>query len=137
MESGRICVNQYVADTHALYWYLCASPHLGANAKSAFDEAVAGRAQILVPSIVLAELFFLNEKAGNPLRFEDEFSRLASAGQFQFVPFDAEDVLDFSEDAQIPEMHDRIIAGAARRAGAACLTRDTLLSKHPSIRCVW
>jgi len=36
----------YVADTHALFWYLTASPRLGAQAKSAFDEGARGEAAI-------------------------------------------------------------------------------------------
>lgn len=52
----------YVADTHALFWYLTNSPRLGAQASSAFDEGVRGRAVIYVPAVVLAELYYLNEK---------------------------------------------------------------------------
>jgi len=33
-------MNEYVADTHALLWYLTASPRLSAAAKAAFDEGV-------------------------------------------------------------------------------------------------
>jgi hypothetical protein len=62
-------MNHYVVDTHALFWYLIASPKLGWGAKSAFDEGVRGEALIYVPAIVLAELFFLNEKVGRPLDF--------------------------------------------------------------------
>jgi hypothetical protein len=65
-------VNQYVADTHALHWYLIASPLLGPSADRAFGEGSAGHAQI-------------------------------------------------DKDAVIPEMHDRIIVGVARRVGQVAL----------------
>ena len=55
-------MNFYVADTHALFWYFIASPLLGAQARAAFDEGKQGQALIYIPAIVLAELFFLNEK---------------------------------------------------------------------------
>ncbi len=50
-------MNDYVADTHALYWYLTNSPLLGANASQAFNETDNGNALIYIPVIVLAELY--------------------------------------------------------------------------------
>lgn len=49
-------MNRYVADTHALFWYLINSTELGSNARLAFDEADA-EAFIYVPASVIAELF--------------------------------------------------------------------------------
>lgn len=53
-------MNYYVADTHALFWYLIASPRLGAKALSIFKEAERGEALIYLPAIVFAELYYLN-----------------------------------------------------------------------------
>jgi len=56
----------YVTDTHALYWYLTASPQLSRAARDAFDEGARGEALIHIPAIVLAELYYLNQKLGHP-----------------------------------------------------------------------
>ena len=72
-------MTEYVADTHALFWYLMAMPQLGANALAAFKEGENGQARLYVPSIVLAELYYLNGKLGYPLDYALEFARLASA----------------------------------------------------------
>lgn len=117
-------MQQYVADTHALFWYLTGSAKLGKAAKDAFDAGAAKRATIHIPAIVLAELYFLNDKAGRPLDFEAEIKRLRTAGQFRLMPFLPDDVLDFNRDSAVEEMHDRMIVGAARRLGATCLSRD-------------
>lgn len=130
-------MNYYVADTHALYWYLIASPLLGANAKNAFDEGKSGNAVIYIPSIVLAELYYLNKKQGGLIDFAAEFARLENGSQFEFVGFDAEDVLDFTADDAVPEMHDRIIAGVARRLSAGCLTRDRKIVDSKIVKIVW
>lgn len=37
-------MNLYVIDTHALFWYLTASPKLGKKAKQAFREGADGDA---------------------------------------------------------------------------------------------
>lgn len=48
----------YVADTHALLWYLADSPRLSSAAKQTFNQAEAGQATVVVPAIVLAELIW-------------------------------------------------------------------------------
>ncbi len=74
----------YVADTHALFWYLTASPRLGANAKNAFDDGVKGDAVIYIPAIVLAELFFLNEKFTQPLILSRNLNDSSKAHNLNF-----------------------------------------------------
>jgi PIN domain nuclease of toxin-antitoxin system len=130
-------MNEYVADTHALYWYLTQNPRLGPNALSAFREGEQGKARIIIPSVVLAELYFLNIKVGVPLNFTSEFARLSGATQFIFVEFRAEDVLRFDALTAIPEMHDRIIAGVAMTQKCPCLTRDTLIVGSGLISVIW
>lgn len=127
----------FVADTHALFWYLTASPRLGANAKTAFDNGAKGNAVIYVPAIVLAELFFLNEKLAQPLDFNRELQRLELSWQFEFVAFEPDDVKDFAKNSAVPEMHDRIIVGVARRFSAACLSRDTKIVSSNLVKVVW
>jgi PIN domain nuclease of toxin-antitoxin system len=137
MAAGNEAVNHYVADTHALFWYLTASPRLGPQVRQAFDEGVRGQAVIYVSAIVLAELYFLNEKAGRPLDFAAEYARLRQSGQFIFVPFEPEDVLDFETDTTVSEMHDRIIVGLARRMGATCLSLDPQIAQSGLVDTIW
>lgn len=130
-------MNHYVADTHALFWYLTNAPQLGAQASAAFDEADNGQATIYLPSIVAAELYFLNQKLSGAFDFNKEMSALFQAGQFVFVPFTASDVLNFDADSAVGEMHDRIIAGLARRINATLLTRDVQITSSGVIATAW
>lgn len=130
-------MNRYTVDTHALFWYLIASPRLGVQAKRAFDEGAQGQAVIYVPAIVLAELFFLNEKAGYPLDFSAEYTRMRETGQFVFVALMPEDILDLAADAAVPEMHDRMIVGVARRMGATCLSFDQQVVQSGLVVTLW
>lgn len=127
----------YVTDTHSLFWYLTNSPLLGTNASNAFDEADRGAALIYVPVIVLAELYYLNEKRNSPLDFAAEYTRLESSGQFVFVPLLPEEILDMNANQAIPEMHDRLIAGAARRLGVPCLTKDSEIAASGLVTTIW
>ena len=76
-------MNLYVADTHALFWYFIASPLLGAQAQAAFDEGKQGQALIYIPAIVLAELYFLNEKKQRPIDYSATFALLIQSAAFQ------------------------------------------------------
>lgn len=127
----------YVADTHALFWYLTASARLSAKAKAAFDEGAQGQALIYVPAIVLAELYYLNQKLNAPLDIPAALVQLRQSAQFVLVPFMPEDVLEFAADAAVPEMHDRIIVGVARKLNAACLTKDAQITASNLTPVVW
>lgn len=117
-------MSDYVADTHALYWYLTNDSRLGAQAKSVFEQARTGSAKIWLPSIVLAEMFYLLEKQGRAFLFAELFEKLEQADQFLFLDFAAEDTLQFKHFSAIPEMHDRIIAVSTAKLAAVCLTKD-------------
>ena len=130
-------MNRYVVDTHALFWYRAASPRLSSAAKAAFDEAAAGQAVIFIPAIVLAELFYVNEKLGRPLDFAAEFDVLSASAQFELVSFDPTDVLDFDTASRVSEMHDRMIVVAALRYGATCITCDASIISSGLVAVRW
>jgi predicted nucleic acid-binding protein len=47
------------------------------------------------------------------------------------------DIHDFNVDASVPEMHDRMIAGVARRLNAPLITRDGQLQELTTITTIW
>lgn len=130
-------MNLYVADTHTLFWYFTASPSLGSKAHRAFDEAKDGQALIYVPAIVLAELYFLNEKKNRPIDYSATFALLVQSAQFVLLPFEPIDTLDFDTDKAISDIHDRLIVGVARRLGAMLLTRDEQIAGCGTVRTLW
>ena len=130
-------MNRYVADTHALFWYLINSTELGSKARLAFVEADNGQAFTYVPAIVIAELFYLNEKKGKPLDFGAKYAALVKSKQFVLLSFYPNHILDFDACAAIEEMHDRIIVSAARRMNAKLLTRDKQITRTRIVTTVW
>lgn len=53
----------FVTDTHALLWHIFPTPRaLGKVARAAFDETDAGRARMLIPSVVVAEMIAVVER---------------------------------------------------------------------------
>lgn len=130
-------MNFYVTDTHALFWYLINSPLLGAGASGAFDEADNGRALIYIPAIVLAELYFLNEKKQRPIDFGTKYQRLEQSRQFVLLPFFPATMLDFDTCKSVNEMHDRMIVADARRLNATLITRDYEITASGLVQTIW
>jgi predicted nucleic acid-binding protein len=79
----------------------------------------------------------LNKKLSGAIDFNKEMTALFQAGQFVFVPFTASDTLEFDADSAVGEMHDRIIAGVARRINATLLTRDTQITNSEVVATAW
>jgi deoxycytidylate deaminase len=53
------------------------------------------------------------------------------------LPFEAVDVLAFEANAAVPEMHDRMIAGVAKRLQIPCLTCDKQIVNSGLVQVVW
>jgi PIN domain nuclease of toxin-antitoxin system len=49
----------YVTDSHSLIWYLLDSPKLSFNANKVFKKIEDGKAQLLIPAIVVAEIIYI------------------------------------------------------------------------------
>lgn len=127
----------YVIDTNTLYWYLTVDKKLGKNASSIFGAAERGETQIAVSAIVMAELFYLDKKWKMFQDFATTYQELRVRPEFLFVSFHVEDVLDFPKDSAVPEMHDRIIAGLARRLDAPLITVDPIITASGLVEVVW
>ena len=130
-------MNEYVTDTYSLLWYSINSSFLGKKASAVFDEAELNSALIYIPSIVFAELYFLNTKQKHSIDFAVEFQKIKQSSQFILTAFEPEDVLDFDKDSAVKEMHDRIIVGAARRLNAPLLTKDQNITASGLVKIVW
>ncbi len=127
----------YALDTHALIWYLLDDPKLGKQARVIFRAAEQNQTLLIVSSVVMAEFYFANAKNKWFADFEALFADIISKPFIRFVAFEHTHVADFSGDARVPEMHDRIIAGLARRLGVALLTSDPFIVNSGIVRIAW
>jgi PIN domain nuclease of toxin-antitoxin system len=85
----------------------------------------------------MAELYYLNEKKGRPLDFQAKYARLVQTEQFVLLSFHPSHTLDFDASSAVGEMHDRIIAGVARRIKATLLTRDAQITGSGVVATAW
>jgi predicted nucleic acid-binding protein len=91
----------YVVDTHVLIWYLSDSRKLSQQATAIFAAAERGETRLYIPVVVMAEMYYANKKWGFFEDFHSVYSDMQTKPYFRFVPFLADDVLDFDIDAAI------------------------------------
>jgi PIN domain nuclease of toxin-antitoxin system len=129
--------DQFVPDTHALFFYLTDSSKLKAGAKAVFNRFDNGEVTLLIPWIVVAELFWLVRKLASSMDFNVEFQKLRNHPQIIFIGLDAEQVLNFSKLDKVTEMHDRIIVGVAYKFGIPLITRDQNIKDSSYVTTIW
>lgn len=117
----------YVVDTNALIWYLTQSKKLSQRATEIFIAAERGETLLCIPAMAMAEMYYANQKWAWFNDFTATYHAIKAKPYFRLVVFRARDVLDFDQDAPVPEMHDRIIAGVSRRLSAPLISSDPLI----------
>ncbi|RMF78972.1 MAG: PIN domain-containing protein [Chloroflexi bacterium] len=127
----------YVVDTHALIWYLLNDKKLSSSAKSIFQAAEQNQTLLIISAIVMAELYYANAKHKWFADFAQLYADITSKPYIRFMPVDHTHIPDFVQDAAVPEMHDRIIAGVARRLGAPLISSDPLITTAAIVTIVW
>lgn len=118
----------YVADTHALIWYLENSPRLGSQARAAFDACDRGEIRIYVPTICLVEIVYLMEKGRVSPDMKSMLDEALKSGESDFVLADlnadvADQIANVLRD-EIPDLPDRVIAATALALNLPLISRD-------------
>ena len=121
-------MTDYVADTHALIWYLENSPRLGSQARVAFDACDRGEIQIYVPTICLVEIVYLMEKGRISPEMKSMLDEELKSGESGLVLADLNmDVVDQIANVlrdDIPDLPDRVIAATELALNLPLISRD-------------
>ena len=133
-------MNDIVADTHIIVWYLFLRSKLSRDASHRLDQS-AQNGRILVSSISIVELVYLIEKGRVP------GGVLPKLMQTINDPLDAVDLLPVSQTIAenialiprnlVPDMPDRIIAATAISTGLELVTADARIRSLQNVKTVW
>ena len=92
---------------------------------------------IVVPAIVVAELFYLTAKAGLPILPSDLLSRINASREFAFSELGQGQLEAMESIAGVTEMHDRLIAAEAMVHHAPVISRDEVLQQSKVVDVIW
>ena len=127
----------YVADTHAMWWYLSSSDRLSPAADAVFRLVETGNALLMIPAIVIAEIYFLSVKLGSPFPPTDLYEALDGVEGVVISPLDRRQLTALQEVLDVPEMHDRLVAAEAFVLAAPIITRDQVLAGSHKVSTIW
>ena len=128
---------RFVVDTHALWWYFKVPTRLSTTASDIFRMALADKATIIVPAIVVAEFYFLSIKSREPFTPSELIDTMKVPIGFEFSSLGESQLEKLDDLQEIPEMHDRLIAAESMILDAPLITRDGTLADSPQIETVW
>ncbi len=129
-------MNKYVTDTQALVKFLNGKKVINDTIHSIFENTDNGKAIIVIPSIVLFEIAYLHEKARIPISIADIENILNDSINYIEEKLSIEIIKASFEIDDIPELHDRIIAGTAKYLNIPLLTNDPVILKSKYVETI-
>ena len=132
-------MNALVADTHAAVWYDAGDLNLSA-ALAAMDDAIQGGRRIVIASISLVEVAYLERRGRVPAGTYADLGTALDDPEFGLVlaPWERSicDALRNVPPEQVPDMPDRIIAATALHLGLPLISRDRKIQAS-AIQTIW
>ncbi len=104
---------------------------------SIFNKAENGLAEIKIPAIVFAELGYLSEKGKIEIGLADAREYLDKYKSVSEYPLIFQVVEHAFMIHDIPELHDRLIAAAAKAINIPVLTNDPDIINSSYVQSVW
>lgn len=128
--------HEYATDTMGLVLRL-ERRKLPRQVKQIFETIEQGEGILSIPAMVLAEIGYLSEKGRidtclqEALTYSETFPNVAVVSLSQEIL-----VRSFAID-DIPELHDRLIAGTASALKVPLLTNDPVIANSRSLTVIW
>jgi predicted nucleic acid-binding protein len=110
---------------------------LSPQAKFIFEQAEQGQAVIYIPAMVLAEILYLSEKQRIECNLDSVKVYLTKFSTIKEQPLDFAVMEATGKIKDIPELHDRIIAGTALALNLPLITNDPLIIASQFVKAIW
>jgi PIN domain nuclease of toxin-antitoxin system len=132
--------NLYVADTHALLWYMLKPALLCLAAQHALRQVEYGEAKLHIPLITIAEAEMVIEKRriqATRSQFERLLQKMMASRNFRVGQLNLDIVLSAAQLTQLSDIFDRLIVAEAQAVNAPLLTRDAEITASNLIPIIW
>lgn len=128
--------NEYVADTIALVLRL-EQRRIGQMARRIFEQLEAGNTTVYVPGIVFAEVMYLSHKGRIAPSLTEVDAYMRQYPNCKEYPLGLSVVQAAESITDIPELHDRLIAGTALHLGLPLVTSDATIQRSSFVTTIW
>jgi len=128
--------HEFVTDTMGLVLHL-EKRKFSQRSKTIFAEAESSKVLVYIPAIVIAEILYLSEKKRIGLTLQIVHQYLSRFSSFQEYPLNYAIVNTAAEITDIPELHDRLIAGTARYLNLSLITNDPVIEESKFLKTIW
>ncbi len=105
--------------------------------KTLFAKAEAGEGKLYIPTMVFAEILYLSEKSRIKTTLTEAFEYLQRYPACAETPLDSDVLKVAAELTDIKELHDRLIAAAARFLQVPLLINDPVIQASAFVDTVW
>jgi predicted nucleic acid-binding protein len=105
--------------------------------KQLFQATDLGSAYIYIPAIVLAEIGYLSEKGRIDVGIQDVLKHLIAFPNYSEQPLSFDIIAESYKITDIPELHDRLIAGTAKFLNLELITNDPLIQASSFLKSIW
>jgi PIN domain nuclease of toxin-antitoxin system len=130
-------MSTFVVDTHALAWFFAEDSRLSSEVNELLIQAELGNIQILIPTIVLAELTLISARQRVVISITDILVAIQQSDNFIIVDFNFPIFQAFLNLPDQWDLHDRIIGATAKYYSVPLLTRDNMLRNSDAIDTYW
>ncbi|NTW53815.1 MAG: type II toxin-antitoxin system VapC family toxin [Chlorobaculum sp.] len=128
--------HSYVTDTMAIILRL-ERRRLSQNVKKIFDEVEDSGLSLFIPVMVLAEVGYLAERNKIDTSIQEISDYCEKYPSVKYQPITDKIIMKSFEIEDIPELHDRIIAGTALYKNLELITNDPVIRASKHLSTVW
>jgi len=105
--------------------------------RALFEDAENGECAIYLPAMTLAEIGYLAERKRIDATLKDVNTYCAAYPNIEILPLTHEIITCSFEIDDVPELHDRLIAGTAYAKKLPVITNDPVITRSRYVSAIW
>ena len=129
-------MNKYVIDTQELIKFLNGVKVINENIDLILKKTDEGENIIIIPSVVMFEIGYLHEKKKIPISMVEVEKIINNSINYVEEKLSINIIKSAFEITDIPELHDKLIAGTAQYLNLPLITNDPVVLKSSLVECV-
>ena len=110
---------------------------MGQKAKKCFEGAEEGKIEIIIPAMVIAEIGYLSQKNKIKISIKDIEALTKRYPNYQIADLNLPIIKESFFINDIPELHDRLIAGTAQHFNVKLITDDPIIIDSKAVDTIW